>query len=58
MKPRARRALFALVVFFAICAVAGSVLQRRVGAQSSADESQVRDSLKAFTDVYSLVEQN
>ena len=29
-----------------------------VGAQSSADESQLRDSLKSFTDVYALVEQN
>jgi len=47
-----------MVLFFAVCAVAGSVLQREVGAQSSADESQLRDSLKSFTNVYSLVEQN
>lgn len=58
MTPRARRAVFTLVLFFAVCAVAGNVLQRRVGAQSSADESQLRDSLKSFTDVYALVEQN
>ncbi|MGA9070896.1 MAG: S41 family peptidase [Terracidiphilus sp.] len=58
MTPRARRALFAVVLFFAVCAVAGSVLQRRVGAQSAADEGQVRDNLKSFYDVYSLVEQN
>jgi carboxyl-terminal processing protease len=58
MTPRARRALFALVLFFAVCAVAGSVMQRSVGAQSSADESQLRDSLKSFTNVYALVEQN
>jgi carboxyl-terminal processing protease len=36
----------------------GSVMQRKVGAQSSQDESQIRDSLKTFTDVYALVEQN
>ncbi len=36
----------------------GSVLQRKVGAQSSEDESQIRDHLKAFTNVYALVEQN
>jgi carboxyl-terminal processing protease len=47
-----------VVVFFAVCAVAGTVLERRVGAQSSQDESQLRDSLKAFTDVYAIVEQN
>jgi carboxyl-terminal processing protease len=58
MTPRARRALFAAVLFFAVCAVAGTVLQRRVGAQSSTDESQLRDSLKSFTNVYSLVEEN
>jgi carboxyl-terminal processing protease len=58
MTPRARRALFAVVLFFAVCAVAGSILQRKVGAQSAADEGQVRDNLKAFYDVYSLVEQN
>jgi len=58
MTPRARRALFTVVVFFAVCATVGSVLQRGVGAQSAADEGQVRDNLKAFYDVYSLVEQN
>jgi carboxyl-terminal processing protease len=58
MTPRARRALFTVILFFAVCAVAGSFLQGRVGAQSSADESQLRDNLKAFTNVYALVEQN
>jgi carboxyl-terminal processing protease len=58
MTPRARRALFSVALFFVVCAVAGSVLQRKVGAQSSEDESQIRDSLKAFTNVYALVEQN
>ncbi len=38
--------------------MAGTFVQRHVGAQSTADESQLRDSLKAFTDVYALVEQN
>ena len=58
MTPRARRALFAVVLFFTVCAVAGSFLQRRVGAQSASDESQLRDSLKSFTNVYSIVEEN
>ncbi len=58
MTPRVRRALFTIVLFFAVCALAGTVLQSRVGAQSSQDESQLRDSLKSFTDVYALVEQN
>ena len=58
MTPPARRALFSLIVFFAVMAVAGTFLQRRIGAQSSQDESQIRDSLKSFTDVYAIVEQN
>ncbi|HTB97162.1 MAG TPA: S41 family peptidase [Terracidiphilus sp.] len=58
MTPRARRAAFTLILFFTVCAVVGSIMQRKVGAQSSEDESQIRDSLKTFTDVYSLVEQN
>jgi carboxyl-terminal processing protease len=58
MTPRARRAIFAVTVFFTVCAVAGTLVERRVGAQSSQDESQLRDSLKSFTDVYALVEQN
>jgi carboxyl-terminal processing protease len=58
MTYRARRALFTVVVFFAVCAVVGSVLQRRVGAQSSADSSQFRDNVRTFDDVYALVEQN
>jgi carboxyl-terminal processing protease len=58
MTPRTRRAFFTVILFLAVCAVAGSLLQRKVGAQSSADESQLRDNLKSFTNVYSLVEQN
>jgi carboxyl-terminal processing protease len=58
MTPRTRRAIFSLVLFFAVCAVVGNILQRKVGAQSSQDESQIRDSLKSFTDVYAQVEEN
>jgi carboxyl-terminal processing protease len=58
MTPRARRAVFTLVLFFSVCAIVGSFMQRKVGAQSSQDESQIRDSLKTFTDVYAIVEQN
>ncbi len=58
MTPRTRRAFFTVVLFLTVCAAAGSLLQRKVGAQSSADESQLRDNLKSFANVYSLVEQN
>ncbi|HEY0263812.1 MAG TPA: S41 family peptidase [Granulicella sp.] len=58
MAPRTRRALVSTTIFLATCAVLGSVISQRVAAQSSSDESTVRDSLRAFTDVYSIVEQN
>ena len=58
MTPRARRAIFSLVLFFSVCAVVGTLLQGKVGAQSAQDESQIRDSLRAFTNVYAIVEQN
>lgn len=58
MAPRTRRALFSVTVFLATCAVAGSLINQRVAAQSASDESTLRDSLRNFTSVYSLVEQN
>jgi carboxyl-terminal processing protease len=58
MAPRTRRALFSITVFLATCAVAGSFINQRVAAQSASDESTLRDSLRNFTNVYSLVEQN
>ena len=59
MAPRSRRALFSAAAFLATCGILGSVISQKVVAQSSAsDESTMRDSLKAFTSVYSIVEQN
>jgi len=58
MTPRTRRAVFSLCCFFVVCAVVGTVLQGKVGAQSAQDESTLRDSLKSFTNVYAIVEQN
>ncbi len=58
MAPRTRRALFSATVFLATCGVLGSVISQKVAAQSASDESTLRDSLKSFTSVYSVVEQN
>lgn len=58
MPSRTRRTVFALVVFFSACGLAGIVVSQKVGAQSSNDESQFRDSLKTFTSVYDVVAQN
>ena len=58
MAPATRRALFSVTLFLATCAVLGSLINEKVSAQSSSDESTLRDSLHEFTDVYSIVEQN
>ena len=54
---RTRRALFAATIFLAACGIAGSVFGG-VSAQSASDESNLRDSMKSFTNVYAIVEQN
>jgi carboxyl-terminal processing protease len=58
MISRTRRALFSATIFLAACGFAGSLIGGRVAAQSATDESALRDSMKSFTDVYALVEQN
>ena len=58
MAPRSRRALLSATLFFATCAIVGSLISQKVAAQSASDESTLRDSLKSFTNVYSIVEQN
>jgi carboxyl-terminal processing protease len=58
MISRTRRALFSAAIFLAACGVTGSIIGGRVAAQSATDESALRDSMKNFTDVYALVEQN
>lgn len=58
MPSSTRRTAFSLVVFFSACGLAGMIVSQKVGAQSSSDESQFRDSLKEFTSVYDVVAQN
>jgi carboxyl-terminal processing protease len=58
MASRTRRTLFYILVFFVTCGFLGVLVNQRVGAQSSSDESTLRDNLRSFTTVYDLVEQN
>jgi carboxyl-terminal processing protease len=58
MSIRTRRTLFSLIVFFSVCALGGMILSQQVGAQSSADESTFRDSLKSFGAVYDIIAKN
>src|ERR1700761_231684 len=58
MSSRARRSLFSLAIFFATCGLIGMMIDQKVGAQSSTDESTFRDNLRSFTSVYDIVAQN
>jgi carboxyl-terminal processing protease len=53
-----RRALFTTSLFLAACGIAGSLIGGRVAAQSASDQTTLRDSMKSFTDAYSIVEAN
>lgn len=54
----ARRTFFSLLAFFILCGVLGTVVSRKVNAQSDTNVSALKDSLHTFTNVYALVEQN
>ena len=58
MASSPRRSAIAVAVFLAACAAGGTLVERTVGAQAQADESTLRNDLRSFTTVYSLVEQN
>ncbi len=58
MASRTHRALLSVTVFLGSCGIFGAVVGQKVSAQSASDESSLRDSLKSFTSVYSIVEQN
>src|SRR6195256_790291 len=59
MARSSRRSLFLVVFFLLACGFLGILFVQRTGQPSSIPgDSDVRDSLRQFTDVYSLVEEN
>src|SRR5262250_1042661 len=59
MARSSRRSLFLVVFFLLTCGFLGILFAQRSGQQSSVTgDSDVKDSLKQFTDVYALVEEN
>jgi carboxyl-terminal processing protease len=59
MARSSRRSLFLVVFFLLACGFLGILFAQRTGDQSSlSSDSDVKDSLKQFADVYSIVEQN
>src|SRR6266496_222583 len=59
MARSSRRSLFLVVFFLLACGFLGILFAQRSGQQSSiTGDSEVKDSLKQFTDVYALAEDN
>src|SRR6202171_3304333 len=59
MARSSRRSLFLVVFFLVACGFLGILFAQRTGQQSSlSSDSDVKDSLKQFTDVYSIIEEN
>src|SRR6266700_7629247 len=59
MARSSRRSLFLVVFFLLACGFLGILFAQRSGQQSSmTGDSEVKDSLKQFSDVYTLVEDN
>ena len=59
MASSSRRSLFLVTFFLVACGFLGILFAQRTGQQPSmASDSEVKDSLKQFTEVYSLVEEN
>src|ERR1700685_4134154 len=60
MARRSRRSLFLVLFFLLACGFLGILFAQRTGQQSSSpsSDSDVKDSLKQFTDVYSVIESN
>ena len=59
MARSSRRSLFLVSFFLVACGFLGILFAQRSGQQSSiTGDSEVKDSLKQFTDVYSVIEEN
>jgi len=59
MARSSRRSLFLVAFFLLACGFLGILFAQRTGQQSSlSGDSDVKDSLKQFTDVYAIVENN
>lgn len=58
MSSSLRRTAFSLVVFFAVCGLAGLLLNQKVGAQTDDNASSFRSGLQQFSSVYQVVAEN
>ena len=53
-----RRSLLLVVLVVLLCGFLGALFGQRVGSASQANDTDIRESLRTFSQVYDLVEQN
>lgn len=58
MVRSSRRSLFLVVFIILLCGTLGAVFGQRVSSNAASSDSEIRDSLRTFSQVYDLVEQN
>ncbi len=58
MVRSSRRSLFLVVFIIVLCGFLGALFGQRVSSNASSGDTEVRDSLRTFSQVYDLVEQN
>src|SRR5581483_4845443 len=58
MVVSARRSLFVVVLIISSCGFLGVLFGQKISSASSGGDGEVRDSLRTFSEVYDLVEQN
>src|SRR5271167_3173941 len=58
MQSNTRRGILFLAILLLACGLAGAVFAQRPGAIRGVNDPDIKDSLKQFTTVYGLVEQN
>ena len=58
MARSSRRSVFLVLFIILLCGFLGVVFGQRIGATSASSDAEIRESLRVFTQVYDLVEQN
>src|SRR5438270_1106721 len=58
MARSSRRSLLLVITLILACGFLGVVFAQRTGVNASTSDSEIRDNLRQFTQVYSLIEQN
>ncbi len=58
MVRSSRRSLFLVVFIIVLCGCLGALFGQRIGGNTTSGDTEIRDSLRTFSQVYDLVEQN